>query len=362
MSDPRDHDPDARLSELISDSVSDIEPRDRLDSIRNRTKVTPMSARRNSGRPWLFAVGGAVVATAAVVTAIALAGGNLGLTGADDPGPATGSGSKASQPSDTPSQPDETGSTPSTDGSPGTGPAVAVYYVGDAPQGPRLYREFHPGSGSDPFDSALVELVATPDDPDYRTAWPEGAFDGVSFDGVGADGVIQVVLADDSLHDRPAGMSKAEAEASVQQVIYTLQAAVQARAAVQFVFDGNPIDQVLGVPTSEPLANDDQLTALALVNITSPAEGDEVSGTFTASGVASSFEANVPWEVRQGDTVVASGFSTAEGFMDKLYPWEAEVDVSALAPGDYTFVAMTDDPSNGEGFGPTEDTKAITIR
>ena len=48
--------------------------------------------------------------------------------------------------------------------------------------------------------------------------------------------------------------------------------------------------------------------------------------------------------------------------MDKLYPWTAEVDVSGLAPGTYTFVAMTDDPSGGEGAGPTEDTKTIVVQ
>lgn len=362
MSDPRDPYLDDRLSELISDSVSDVDPSDRLASIRNRTKVTPMSARRNSSRPWLYAVGGAVVATAAVITAIALAGGNLGLTSADDPGPAGRSNSQAPQPTELPSEPDETEPTPSTDGGSGTGPAVAIYYVGDTPQGPRLYREFHPGTDADPLTSAMLGLGAGASDPDYRTSWSVDSFDSVSFDGNGAEGLIEISLADDTLRDRPAGMSKAEAQASVQQVIYTLQAAVQARAAVQFRFGGNPIDQVLGVPTSEPLANDDPLSALALVNITTPSEGDEVSGTFTASGVASSFEANVPWQVRQGDQVVASGFSTAEGYMDKLYPWKTEVDVSKLPAGDYTFVALTDDPSSGEGFGPTEDTKAITIR
>ena len=87
-----------------------------------------------------------------------------------------------------------------------------------------------------------------------------------------------------------------------------------------------------------------------------------MSGSFTADGVASSFEATVPWEIRQGDEVVKKGFTTAEGWMDKLYPWEAEVDVSGLAPGEYTFVALTDDPSGGEGFGPSEDSKTITVR
>ncbi len=55
------------------------------------------------------------------------------------------------------------------------------------------------------------------------------------------------------------------------------------------------------------------------------------------------------------------GFSTAEGWMDKLYPWQTEVDVSSLEPGEYTFVASTDDPSDGEGAGPTEDSKTIVV-
>ena len=44
-----DHDHDPRLSHLLSDAVSDVEPQDALAEIRTRTKVTPMSARR----PWL---------------------------------------------------------------------------------------------------------------------------------------------------------------------------------------------------------------------------------------------------------------------------------------------------------------------
>ena len=69
------------------------------------------------------------------------------------------------------------------------------------------------------------------------------------------------------------------------------------------------------------------------------------------------------WEVRDsGGGAVLEGFTTAEGWMDKLYPWTAEVDVSGLAPGTYTFVALTDDPSDGEGRGPTEDTKTITVQ
>ena len=72
MSDDPRLDPrfDSRMSELITDAVSDVEPRDGLQAIRSRTrpssKENPMATSRN----WLFAVGGAVVGTAAVILAI----------------------------------------------------------------------------------------------------------------------------------------------------------------------------------------------------------------------------------------------------------------------------------------------------
>jgi immunoglobulin-like protein involved in spore germination/sporulation and spore germination protein len=360
MTEPRGPDHEARVSALLSDAVSDVEPRDALDSIRNRTKVTPMSARR----PWIYAAGGAVVATAAMIGAIAYAGDTLGLTSADEPGPAghhrQAKPSRAGDGSDGPAP-----SEPTTPAEPATqGFSVAAYYVGETPRGSRLYREFDKIDATDPLAAGLAALQQDAADPDYSTPWPAGAFSGTSFDGTGADGVIQVALADASLHGRPAGMTRPDAELAIQQVVYTLQAAVQARAAVQFVLDGNPIDQVYGVPTSEPLTNAPVNDVLAQVSITSPEEGATVSGSFTASGVANSFEANVPWQLRQGDRVVKSGFSSAEGWMDRLYPWQSKrIDVSGLPAGEYTFVATTDDPSGGaEGSGPDVDTRTITIR
>ena len=142
----------------------------------------------------------------------------------------------------------------------------------------------------------------------------------------------------------------------------TAQAAVGSAAPVQLLLDGQRTDQLLGVPVAEPLAQGEDLDVLALVSISDPAEGEQVEGTFTARGRASSFEATVPWEVRD-DTgaVVLDGFSTAEGWMERLYPWEAEVDVSGLEPGRYTFVALTSDPSDGESGGPMTDTRTIVV-
>ncbi|MGZ4445193.1 MAG: Gmad2 immunoglobulin-like domain-containing protein [Nocardioides sp.] len=347
------------LSDLLTDAVSDVAPSDRLDSIRSRTKVTPMSARRTRSHPWRYALLGAA-ATAAVIGGIAVAGDQLGLTSSDDNGaPATSGHPRRSD------HPSAGGVSPSSTPSSSSGTAtaapqtVAAYYLGDTPQGVRLYREFDQVPGADKLSAAVAALTATPRDPDYSTPWPDGAFTEASYDG----DVVKIALADSSLHDRPADMSEQEAREAVQQVVYTLQAAVQARAGVQFTLDGNPVDQVLGVPTSEPIANDKQVDVLSLVSITSPEEGASASGTLAISGVANSFEANVPWQVLDASgTVVKKGYVTAEqAYGDDLYPWQGQVDVSGLSAGTYTFRAQTDDPSGGEGKGSFEDTRTFTV-
>ena len=350
---------DPRLSHLLSDAVSDVEPQDALSEIRNRTKVTAMSARR----PWLYAVGGAVVATAATVAAVAALGSPQNA--AQDPGPTTSQ--SPSEPTEEPapteqtedSEPSETPSSPPPDEA--TTATLPAYFVRDTPQGLRLTREFSTLTGDvDPErDAVRIAVLGRALDPDYRSLWPGGSEVGA----VSASGeTITVDLLGD-LHDRPGGMSQEQADLAVQQVVYSAQAVVgQGRLPVQLTLNGEATDQVLGVPASEPLANAPENDVLALVSISSLSEGETVRDRFVVSGVANSFEATVPWEIRQGDRVVAEGFATAEGWMDKLYPWTTQVNVSRLAPGTYVFAAMTDDPSGGaEGAGPTEDTKTIVV-
>ena len=48
--------------------------------------------------------------------------------------------------------------------------AVPLYFVGDTPQGPRLFREFQQVEADNPVDEALAILTAgAADDPDYST-------------------------------------------------------------------------------------------------------------------------------------------------------------------------------------------------
>jgi immunoglobulin-like protein involved in spore germination len=169
-------------------------------------------------------------------------------------------------------------------------------------------------------------------------------------------------VSNDDWADAPGDMTKEQAKLAVQQLVYTVQGVQQARVPVLVQNGADPV-ALFGIDTSGGLKAAKPLDVLAFMNVTTPEEGAKVSGSFTAEGVGSSFEATVLWEVRDGSgTAVLDGFTTAEGWIDKLYPWTAEVDVSSLAPGTYTFAALTDDPSDGEGGGPTEDTKTITVQ
>lgn len=337
------------LNELLTDAVTDVEPRHALDEIRART--TP---RRRSP----YAAGGAVLAVAASFAAFA-------VLGPDDAPRATDPGSSPSaSPTATASESaTETESTP-----------VAVYYVGDTPDGPRLYREFRATTSPDSLTAALSAAVGrapddsplSPFDPDYRSVWP--AMTSVSARTVpdGDDVIIEISLGGDaegSLRDR-GGLSEAEASLALEQLIYTAQAAVGERAPVQFLVYGERTDQVLGQPTSEPLAEGPLLETLAHVSITTPTESEIVDNDepLVVAGEGNSFEGNIVTTVteRSGAIVIDQQPTIASGaYGEKLYPFTIELDLSDVAPGVYVVTSMTDDPS-GQGRNHI-DTRHITL-
>jgi hypothetical protein len=346
------HEPED-LNRLLSDAVDQIEPRSGIEAIRSRTAPTKESPMATS-RAWMLGAFGAAAATAAVITMVMVLGtDDTPSTNSPDP---LASGSPSSDVSESPT--DEPVPLP--------GPAVPVYWVGETARGLGLYREFVPGpDGDDPLAFAVTTAVdGTPQDPDYRSGWPEAAgVAAASYDGSG----ITVDLTGD-VHDRPAGMSEDEAQIAIEQLIYTAQGTVgKGRLPVQLLIDGSHTDQVLGQPASEPLANGPVLETLSLVNIDSPAEGAVVTGDeLVVSGVANSFEANVVIRLQryEGTYIAFQEGVTASGWMgEKLFPFSHTFDISDVEPGTYILMAMTDDASGGaEGFGADSDTKVITIK
>jgi len=349
MTDPFRDSPDPGLRRLLEDAVADVEPREGLSAIRARTEGT---SNVRPLRPWLLGASAAVVATAATLAVVNLAGGPSPTAG-PAPGPAA-----SSTPSPSPSPaPSLASLSPSPSPTSGPGGALPVYYAGDTFQGPRLYREFHAavGGAGDLAARTVEESVAgTPHDPDYLTLWPAGTHvNHVERSG----GTIVVDLGPASLHDRPATMSAAQAKIALQQVIYSAQAAYQHRDPVRLLLDGNVTDSVLGEPTSEPLAQGDASATLAQVWVIDPADGATLASGSTVSGLAAAFEANVQWELRRGTTVVEHGHTTAAQCC-VMAPYSFTL---TAPPGTYTLVVHDEDVS-GAGRPTWQDTKTVTIR
>lgn len=314
-----------------------------------------MSDAKRENRRLRLAAG--AVSALGLLGALAACGGS---TNASDPVAST-SGSTGNSPASSPDLTASGSPVPAPSDSDQPSATVPVYWVGETPQGPRLFRETTEVPSDAPLDGAVQTLMSgKPADPDYRSSYAAGAFGDVSYD---ESKGFTVALTDRSL-TKPGSLSRPEAMIAVEQLVYTLEAVQQTKdAPVRVVADGKPV-RLYGVNTAEGLRPVDELDVLALVNVTSPAQGDTVSGRITARGLASSPEATVPWTVKDSDgKVVKKGFATATGWLDKLYPWKTSIDLSGLAPGDYTFTASTDDPSAGaEGHGPTRDTKSITVK
>lgn len=360
----RHHSEVDQLRAMLDETAEAFEPGDRLGAIRAEVGTASLAGRRRR-RTW-WAVGGAsVAAVAAAVAAVAVLSQPSGPVTGQDPVPPAGQATEtapsgAAEPSEGASEPDKSPVPPA-----GADMAtVPLYFVGDTPHGPRLYREFG-AVPSDEKNLATVNAVMAGQtrDPDYRTLWPAGA--GIDSFEVRFGSEIHLTLADGSLRDRPAGMTDGEAQLAIQQVIYTAQGLVSERLPVQFRYDGNPIDQVLGVPTSEPLAEAQETEVRSHVNITEPGEAASVHGGIEVTGVASSFEATLDWELRRGDAtgeVVKSSYFTAQGCCEKLYPFSDTIDLAGVEPGTYTLVVRTADPSGGaEGAGPYVDTRTVIV-
>jgi hypothetical protein len=228
-----------------------------------------------------------------------------------------------------------------------------VYFVAETASGPRLYREFHRVETADPASDAVREMFAGAIDPDYRTPWPAGT--GLRAPVGAAGGVITVDLTGPTTG---AQVGSAGAELTVQQLVYTVQGALQSTDPVRILVDGAPVDELFGsVATADPVPRADIYATRSLVQIDAPADGATVTGPVEVTGEAAVFEATLPWAVlRDGEVVESGSTSTAEGQV--FAPFAFTLD---LAPGEYVVRISEDDPSGGEGRPVLTDDRRITV-
>jgi hypothetical protein len=328
--------PEQDLHRLMDDAVSGVNPHGRPADVR-AAAAGHRGSHTATARRWVPLTLAAAVATVAVI-------GGTAWFADQDHGDPTVSGPTAPQRSNGTDQ-------DSSSTAPGNPVQVPAYYAGEAAAGPRLFHELHSvnAQGRDALQVAVDEaLTRPPNDPDYRPSALVGATAKVTAEG----GLITI-----DLSDVPVG-SSAGGEIALQALVWTADAATGTDAPVQFLRDGDQVDDLLGVDTSRPLARASSDSVLSPVTILTPGDDARLPTRFDVTGEAATFEGNVVWELKRGATVVRSGYTTTqEAGVQSPYAFQ----VSAT-PGDYLLVVHDTDESGGEGVGITQDTREISVR
>ncbi|GAA2475224.1 Gmad2 immunoglobulin-like domain-containing protein [Terrabacter carboxydivorans] len=237
--------------------------------------------------------------------------------GAPSVTPSTG---RSSVPTQTAAQP-STSSAPTVPAPPpSSGPpamkaaSVPVYYLGPVAAGSdqlRLFREFVPAQVPSPPTGTGTALTAlrlamgpAPAGTRYHSAWT----------GVTAEGVTRGA---GSITVRLSAGTRDTSALATEQLVWTVQAALGAALPVRFelvdggaqVSPGHPASSAYDRPT-DPIA---VLGQVAPIWVDQPARGSVVPAgrTLTVTGVASTFEANVEWQLLRDGRPVESGYTTA---------------------------------------------------
>jgi hypothetical protein len=325
------HHVEDRVRAALADEASGIEPTHRLDTIlaaahSDDRRTDPRAAAVTSWRHRLLLP----VAAAAVVAAVV---GGVWVSQRPQTTPIPGGPSSSAVPTassasgpatQTTTGPSTTGATTSPSAPAATDRiSLPVYFVGPQTTGAAqlvLFREFiaaglpDPVSGQAKVLTALRGAVAAPPaGSGYAEPWTGVTVEDVT---VGS-GEIAVTLSRGAQ-----GLDATEGRLAVQQLVWTATAALsKGNVPVRFVLaDGSTAlagDLTTGQTYTRPTGDTAVYEVLSPVWIDSPSRGAVLpAGPVTVTGVASTFEANVQWEILSDPSGASgsgmSGFATAE--------------------------------------------------
>ena len=374
-----EHDPmDELVRRALAREAERVRPDpDGLYEIRRRIATTERAEQR---RPWIWAVAGAGVAATTAAGVFAL-GGRDPLDEPDQPSAASDSTVVTSATAvPTPltsriptSAPVYTSSVPtgldtrvvptarqtrpaSTAPLPTEVSAVPVYWLGRTDGRTtgeqRLYRSFVQVKGDRALGAVTTMTGGRPDDPDYTSPWTGARPLSV----IRRDGQITVDFA--SLPTRQ--LDAKQSGTAVQQLVYTVQGALQASDPVRVTLEGGPAGRLFGsADTAEPFGRAAQIDVQAWIWITTPVEAAIAKSPVTVSGIASTFEATVNWRVRDlgTGTVVREGHTTATAGTGEFGEYAFRV---LLPRGRYRIECL--ELSAEDGRETNTDTKTVVIR
>ncbi|MDQ1725942.1 MAG: hypothetical protein QOG52_2970 [Frankiaceae bacterium] len=231
---------------------------------------------------------------------------------------------------------------------------VAVYYLADTTNGPRLYREAHRHTASASVVRQAVDAMLhdTPRDPDYVSVWPRAT----TVRGISVSRGVATV--DFSAAVKGANVGGAFELMGLQQLVYTIRAAAPSVTGVHIRVNGANVETLWGhADTRGILKPDEPFMVLAPVQINSPDNGATVTSPVTVRGVATVFEATVSWQVLSNGVAIREGFVTASIGAPGRGTWSFVV---KLPKGSYTVKAF--ESSAKDGSETFIDTKRVTVR
>jgi hypothetical protein len=320
------HDVEHRVRDALADEASRVEPTHRLDAIlaaghSTDRGVDPRAAATPSWRHRVLVPAAAAAVVAAVV-------GGIWVSQRPQTTPVPGGSSSSAAPAASSTAGSSTGTTGPSASAGTTGaslpPATArvslpVYFVGPRATGSTqlvLFREFVAAGLPDPATSEAKVLTALrgavaapPSGSGYAQPWAGVTVDAVT---VGADHTTV------TLSRGATGLDASEGRLAVQQLVWTATAALgKGNVPVRFALaDGSTTlagDLTTEQAYTRPTGDAAVYEVLSPVWIDSPSRGAVLAaGPVTVTGVASTFEANVQWEILQGDQSIGSGYTTAD--------------------------------------------------
>lgn len=341
-----DNNLDARIRSALTAEADMVNPAgDGLDRI--RAGVDESGGRVWWRNPAVAIAAAAVLGLAVAAASFALYDDGTGEIVTSTPTTSATTASASPEPSPTPTPTATPSETSSATEEPVKGPVnLAIYYVRDDGTGIRLYREYHSVSlvGGDRIRSALIEMfVGDAKDPDYTSLWPRDAK------------VNRVTKQGDTAQiDLNRAVTKANvgaraAEATLQQLVYTVTAADTSVKKVKLTVDGRQVAQLWGhvAVGSRALTRAPAVDVVGLIWLLAPREGDKVGRTVQIKGVGTAFEGTISWEVlNAGGKVVAKG-STQGGANGEFAGFTDQV---TLRPGTYTIRAFESSAEDGRAL------------
>lgn len=228
---------------------------------------------------------------------------------------------------------------------------IDIYFASDTGTALRLFSEklLLPQKDSTKFALTYLLSGAKPKDPNYTNLWPASS----QLNSFSVSGDLATVdITFEKLNVGAEGENRA-----LEQLSRTIATSNPQVTKVQFLRDGKTVETFAGhIDTTLPVAIDEGYESLATVDVDLD-EGDRVTSPVTITGMACTFEANVPWEISQNGKVINSGSTTASQACPVRSPWKVEL--GDLAPGTYQF--RTWESSMKDGSLINEDTKTFLV-